>query len=156
MPGDGIIRLGEKNDPASFCWSGLMESEVVSMTEHAEPLRPGEADPMHAPHVDADRLGAQRGVAAGAHGVAERGKQQPPQQQDVQDPQAPAAVQLRMAEWLTEASGMATDAKAKPWAAQATKLIKPLLLAGDEASFANKVHLRMEARGWTVAARPAD
>ena len=35
----------------------------------------------------------------------------------------------RMAEWLVEASGLSTDAKARPWLVQARKYVKPLLLA---------------------------
>ena len=37
----------------------------------------------------------------------------------------------RMAEWLVEASGLATDAKSRPWLIQARKYVKPLLLAAN-------------------------
>jgi type IV secretion system protein VirD4 len=37
----------------------------------------------------------------------------------------------RMAEWLVEASGLATDPKSKPWLIQARKYLKPLLLAAN-------------------------
>ncbi|MGH3814608.1 MAG: hypothetical protein ACRDUV_19535, partial [Pseudonocardiaceae bacterium] len=35
----------------------------------------------------------------------------------------------RMAEWLVEASGLASDPKSRPWLIQARKYVKPLLLA---------------------------
>ena len=47
----------------------------------------GEADPMHALDVDADRFRAQRRVASGAHRIAERREQKAPQQQDARDHQ---------------------------------------------------------------------
>jgi type IV secretion system protein VirD4 len=37
----------------------------------------------------------------------------------------------RMADWLVEASGLATDPKSKPWLIQARKYVKPLLLAAN-------------------------
>ena len=51
----------------------------------------GEAEPVHALDVDADGFGAQRRIAAGAHGVAERREQKAPQQQHADHRQAPAS-----------------------------------------------------------------
>ncbi len=45
----------------------------------------GEGEPMHALDVDADRLRAQRRVAAGAHRITERREQDAPQQQNADD-----------------------------------------------------------------------
>jgi PTH1 family peptidyl-tRNA hydrolase len=47
----------------------------------------------------------------------------------------------------------------EPWVEDLTRAIADsaaLLAKGDEASFQNKVHLAMEARGWTEVKRPGD
>ena len=51
----------------------------------------GEAEPVHALDVDADRLGAQRRVAAGPHRIAERREQEAAQQQHADDGEAPGS-----------------------------------------------------------------
>ena len=56
---------------------------------------------MHALDVDADGLGAQRGIAAGAHGIAERREQKPPQQQHAchRQRQRKQEIDPRLVEW---------------------------------------------------------
>ena len=66
---DGLRRdraLGEGEQPAG---------------DAADAAGNGKAEPVHALDVDADGLGAQRRIAAGAHGIAERREQKSPQQQ---------------------------------------------------------------------------
>ena len=91
--------------PSSTITRPSMERPTAMVSGEIEPLakansaagdaadraRDREAEPVHALDVDADRFGAQRRIAAGAHRVAERREQHAPQQQHAADRRARAS-----------------------------------------------------------------